>query len=163
MLPHGPSGRALPSGCWEAPAGTAERWDRSCSQKHGKWPSGCRKCLVARPPSLWLLPFPSLQRALTDKDERCGVLHAGAVVVTSNLLHQPTSCYKNKYLSGSSRIPKGLFTSTGTNSFLQRSSSQILQRPVGISPGSCKGSLHTGENVGAWSYLSPCQLKHVVS
>jgi len=41
-------------------------------------------CLVARPPRSWLSLFPSLQRALIDKDEWCGVLHAGAVAVTSH-------------------------------------------------------------------------------
>lgn len=76
---------ALPAGCREAPASTAKHWDRSCSQKHSKWPSGCWKCWVARSPSLWLLPFLCLQMTLTDTDEWCGVLHAGAVVVTSHL------------------------------------------------------------------------------
>lgn len=51
------------------------------------WPVAIRvqEVLVARHPSLWLLAFLSSQRALTDKDEWCGVVHARAVVVTSYL------------------------------------------------------------------------------
>lgn len=99
-------GSALPAGCWEAPAGTAEHWDRSCSQKHGKWPSGCRKCLVARLPSLWLLPFPSSQRALSDKDAWCGVLHAGAVVVTSYLCTSPQVIIKINTSAAAAASPR---------------------------------------------------------
>lgn len=50
-----------------------------------EWPVAIRvqQVLVARPPSLWLWVFLSWERALTDKDEWCGVVHARAVVVTS--------------------------------------------------------------------------------
>lgn len=87
LIAHYPVVQGVGFGCWWL--GGTSRHCRALERNllPEVWPVAIRvqEVSVARPPGLWLLALLLSQKALTDKDEWCGVAQARAVVVTSYL------------------------------------------------------------------------------